>query len=107
MTSAAGGDEGWFAATIDPAGAIESGDDGLVALLGPERSLLLGSPLRHRVAGRHAAEVQRLLDDGAGTALVAGRRVAAGSYLDDGDLVVGGDEALAIVVLEFLRAFVE
>jgi uncharacterized protein (TIGR03083 family) len=47
--------------------------------------------------------------NGRGTAfaLVAGRRVAAGSYLDDGDLVVGGDEALAIVVLEFLRAFVE
>jgi len=33
--------------------------------------------------------------------------VAAESYLDDGDLVVGGDEALAIVVLELLRAFVE
>lgn len=44
---------------------------------------------------------------GTAFALVAGRRVAAGSYLDDGDLVVGGDEALAIVVLEFLRAFVE
>ena len=47
--------------------------------------------------------------DGRGTAfaLVAGRRVAADEYLDDGDLVVGGDEALAIVVLEVLRAFVE
>jgi uncharacterized protein (TIGR03083 family) len=47
--------------------------------------------------------------NGRGTAfaLVAGRRVAAESYLDDGDLVVGGDEALAIVVLELLRAFVE
>ncbi len=47
--------------------------------------------------------------DGRGTAfaLVAGRRVAADAYLDDGDLVVGGDEALAIVVLEVLRAFVE
>jgi len=47
--------------------------------------------------------------NGRGTAfaLVAGRRVAADAYLDDGDLVVGGDEALAIVVLEHLRAFVE
>ena len=47
--------------------------------------------------------------DGRGTAfaLVAGRRVAADAYLDDGDLVVGGDEALAIVVLEVVRAFVE
>ena len=47
--------------------------------------------------------------NGRGTAfaVVAGRRVAAESYLDDGDLVVGGDEALAIVVLELLRAFVE
>ena len=47
--------------------------------------------------------------NGRGTAfaLVAGRRVAADDYLDDGDLVVGGDEALAIAVLEFLRAFVE
>jgi uncharacterized protein (TIGR03083 family) len=47
--------------------------------------------------------------NGRGTAfaLVAGRRVPADAYLDDGDLVVGGDEALAIVVLELLRAFVE
>ena len=47
--------------------------------------------------------------NGRGTAfaLVAGRRVAAESFLDDGDLVVGGDEALAVVVLELLRAFVE
>jgi uncharacterized protein (TIGR03083 family) len=40
-------------------------------------------------------------------ALVAGRRVPADAYLDGGDLVVGGDEALAIAVLEHLRAFVE
>jgi hypothetical protein len=33
--------------------------------------------------------------------------VAADDYLDNGDLVVGGDEALAIEVLEVLRAFVE
>jgi uncharacterized protein (TIGR03083 family) len=47
--------------------------------------------------------------NGRGTAfaLVAGRRVAADDYLDNGDLVVGGDEALAIEVLEVLRAFVE
>ena len=47
--------------------------------------------------------------NGRGTAfaLVAGRRVAADDYLDNGDLVVGGDEALAIAVLEVLRAFVE
>ena len=40
-------------------------------------------------------------------ALVAGRRVPAEAFLDDGNLVVGGDEALAIIVLEHLRAFVE
>jgi uncharacterized protein (TIGR03083 family) len=40
-------------------------------------------------------------------ALAAGRRVPADAFLDDGNLVVGGDEALAIVVLEHLRAFVE
>lgn len=40
-------------------------------------------------------------------ALVAGRRVAADTYLDDGSLVVGGDEGLAISCLELLRAFVE
>lgn len=47
--------------------------------------------------------------NGRGTAFaqVAGRRIAAEAYLDDGDLVVGGDEALAIAVLELLRAFVE
>jgi uncharacterized protein (TIGR03083 family) len=40
-------------------------------------------------------------------ALAAGRRVPPDAFLDDGNLVVGGDEALAIVVLEHLRAFVE
>jgi uncharacterized protein (TIGR03083 family) len=40
-------------------------------------------------------------------ALTAGRRVPADAFLDDGNLVVGGDEALAIVVLQHLRAFVE
>ena len=40
-------------------------------------------------------------------ALVAGRRVPAEAFLDDGNLVMGGDEALAIIVLEHLRAFVE
>ena len=40
-------------------------------------------------------------------ALAAGRRVPADAFLDDGNLVVGGDEALAILVLEHLRAFVE
>jgi uncharacterized protein (TIGR03083 family) len=39
--------------------------------------------------------------------LVAGRRVAADHYLDDGNLVVGGDEDLAITVLEHIRAYVE
>jgi hypothetical protein len=33
--------------------------------------------------------------------------VAATSYLDDGNLVVGGDEDLAIAILEHLHAFVE
>ena len=40
-------------------------------------------------------------------ALVAGRRVAATSYLDDGNLVIGGDEDLAGAVLDNLHAFVE
>ena len=47
--------------------------------------------------------------NGRGTAfaLVAGRRVPADVLLESGDLVVGGDEALAILVLQVLRAFVE
>ena len=55
-----------------------------------------------------AGQEARRLHQRGGTAfaLVAGRAVAD-TYLDDGDLVVGGDEALAIVVLEHLRAFVE
>jgi uncharacterized protein (TIGR03083 family) len=40
-------------------------------------------------------------------ALVAGRRYDAGEFLDDGALVVGGDEELALTVLTHLRAFVE
>lgn len=40
-------------------------------------------------------------------ALVAGRRHAADSFLDDGNLVIGGDEEIALAVLEHLRAFVE
>jgi hypothetical protein len=40
-------------------------------------------------------------------ALVAGRRHEAETFLDDGNLVVGGDEDLAIAVLAALRAFVE
>jgi hypothetical protein len=47
--------------------------------------------------------------NGRGTAFVAvaGRRVPADQFLDEGDLVVGGDEALAILILQVLRAFVE
>ena len=40
-------------------------------------------------------------------ALAAGRRVPATAFLDDGNLVIGGDEAIAATVLEHLRAFVE
>ncbi|MGH2635600.1 MAG: maleylpyruvate isomerase N-terminal domain-containing protein [Actinomycetota bacterium] len=40
-------------------------------------------------------------------ALVAGRRHEAEAFLDDGNLVVGGDEDLALAVLANLRAFVE
>jgi uncharacterized protein (TIGR03083 family) len=40
-------------------------------------------------------------------ALVAGRRQAASTFLDDGNLVVGGDEDLALAVLRNLHAFVE
>lgn len=38
-------------------------------------------------------------------ALVAGRRVPAGFFLDEGSLLVGGDEQLAERVLEVIRAF--
>jgi uncharacterized protein (TIGR03083 family) len=40
-------------------------------------------------------------------ALVAGRRLEASAFLDEGNLVVGGDEDLAHTVLAHLRAFVE
>ncbi|HEX6330946.1 MAG TPA: maleylpyruvate isomerase family mycothiol-dependent enzyme [Actinomycetota bacterium] len=40
-------------------------------------------------------------------ALVAGRRHEASAFLDDGNLVIGGEEDLAHAVLEHLRAFVE
>ncbi len=40
-------------------------------------------------------------------ALVAGRRIPAETYLDDGNLVVGGDEDLAITVLQHVRAYAE
>jgi uncharacterized protein (TIGR03083 family) len=40
-------------------------------------------------------------------ALVAGRRFEASAFLDDGNLVVGGDEDLAHTVLTHLHAFVE
>lgn len=40
-------------------------------------------------------------------ALVAGRRVAAESFLDDGNLVIGGNEDLATAVLTHIRAYVE
>lgn len=39
--------------------------------------------------------------------LVAGRRVAAEHYLDDGSLVVGGNEDLALEVLRHIRAYAE
>lgn len=39
--------------------------------------------------------------------LVASRRVAAEHFLDDGNLVTGGDEDLAALVLEHIRAYVE
>lgn len=44
---------------------------------------------------------------GVAFALVAGRRHEADSFLDDGNLVIGGDEDLALAVLTNLRAFVE
>lgn len=40
-------------------------------------------------------------------ALVAGRRHDAATFLDDGNLVVGGDEDLAQAILTHLHAFVE
>src|SRR5205085_2599131 len=38
-------------------------------------------------------------------ALVAGRRAQAARYLEDGNLVVGGDEDLATTILEQIRAY--
>jgi uncharacterized protein (TIGR03083 family) len=38
-------------------------------------------------------------------ALIAGRRVPAEASLEDGNLVIGGEEALAEVLLEHLRAY--
>ncbi|HEX6230688.1 MAG TPA: maleylpyruvate isomerase N-terminal domain-containing protein [Actinomycetota bacterium] len=40
-------------------------------------------------------------------ALVAGRRRPAEAFLDDGNLVMGGDEDIALAVLRHVRAFVE
>ena len=40
-------------------------------------------------------------------ALVAARRHPAETFLDEGELVVGGDEELALTLLQHLRAFVE
>jgi uncharacterized protein (TIGR03083 family) len=40
-------------------------------------------------------------------ALVAGRRAPAERFLDDGTLVIGGDEAVAEAVLRHIRAYVE
>jgi uncharacterized protein (TIGR03083 family) len=40
-------------------------------------------------------------------ALVAARRVPGEAFLDDGNLVVGGDEDIALAVLRHLHAFVE
>jgi uncharacterized protein (TIGR03083 family) len=40
-------------------------------------------------------------------ALVSGRRVRAETFLDDGNLVIGGDEDLAAAVLRHVRAYVE
>ena len=40
-------------------------------------------------------------------ALVAGRRHSADAFLSDGNLVIGGDEEVALAVLQHIRAFVE
>jgi uncharacterized protein (TIGR03083 family) len=39
--------------------------------------------------------------------LIAARRVPADFFLDDGNLVVGGDEDLATTILQHIRAYVE
>jgi hypothetical protein len=38
---------------------------------------------------------------------VAGRRNPAEAYLDDGNLVIGGDEELAWTLLKHIRVFTE
>ena len=40
-------------------------------------------------------------------ALTAGRRVSGEAFLDDGSLVVGGDEEIALAVLQHVHAYVE
>jgi len=40
-------------------------------------------------------------------ALVAGGRIPADAYLGDGNLVIGGDEEIALAVLAHIRAYVE
>jgi uncharacterized protein (TIGR03083 family) len=40
-------------------------------------------------------------------ALTAGRRMSGEAFLDDGTLVVGGDEDIALAVLEHVHAYVE
>jgi uncharacterized protein (TIGR03083 family) len=64
------------------------------------------------LSGREAPPSDRKPDvfiEGRGPAfaLVAGRRVPAEHYLDDGNLVIGGDEEVAEAVLRHIRAYVE
>ncbi len=64
------------------------------------------------LAGREAPPEDKKPDafiEGRGPsfALVAGRRVPAEHYLDDGNLVIGGDEEVATAVLRNIRAYTE
>jgi uncharacterized protein (TIGR03083 family) len=91
---------------------------GLAGLSFPGRSVLvelegIGEGTWHRgLAARETPPDDKKPDAfvqgrGPAFALVAGRRHAASTFLDDGTLVVGGDEELALTVLEHVRAFVE
>ncbi len=64
--------------------------------LGPRETPTAGSSPDATIEGRASA-----------FAMIAGRRVPADVYLDDGNLVIGGKEDLALATLANVRAYVE
>jgi uncharacterized protein (TIGR03083 family) len=69
-----------------------------------------GGEWRQGLAPRQAVDPKRPVDavvEGRGVAFaqVASRRVAADTFVDDGTLVLSGDDTLAFTVLKYTRAF--